>query len=123
MAYATIEDVEKAWRDVADFEKPRFSQVLEDAALWLDAQVAAGGGPVPGAGVMRFLSCNLLRRSVGELDPTGADEQWATLTDQSAQYSTPAAARSDFYLTKWERAMLGICQGRAGFAAGAGDEG
>lgn len=122
MAYATIEDVEKAWRDVADFERPHFDQILSDAALWLDAQVTAGGGTAPDTDVLRFLSCNLLRRAVGELDPTGADEQWATLTDQAAQYSTPAAVRSDFYLTKWERAMLGIGQGRAGFAAGAGDE-
>lgn len=122
MAYATIEDVEAAWRDVADFERPRFEQVLEDAALWLDAQLSAARAPAPPHDVMRFLSCNLLRRAVGELDPTGADAQWSTLTDQAAQYSTPAAVRSDFYLTKWERTMLGIGQGSVGFSAGAGDE-
>lgn len=122
MVYATIEDVQRAWRDVAEFEKARFGQILEDAGLWLDLQVEAGGGPVPSASVLRFLSCNLLRRAVGELDPTGADAQWATYTDQAAQYNAPAAVRSDFYLTRWERAMLGIGQGRAGFAAGAGDD-
>lgn len=122
MAYATIEDVQRAWRDVAEFEQARFGQILEDAGLWLDAQVEAGHGAAPDTDVMRFLSCNLLRRAVGELDPTGADAQWATYTDQAAQYNTPAAVRSDFYLTRWERAMLGIGQGRAGFAAGAGDD-
>ncbi len=122
MAYATIEDVQRAWRDVADFERPHFEQVLSDAALWLDAQVETGRGTAPDMDVLRFLSCNLLRRAVGELDPTGADAQWATYTDQAAQYSAPAAVRSDFYLTKWERAMLGVGQGRAGFAAGAGDD-
>lgn len=119
MAYATIEDVERSWRDVADYERPRFEQMLEDAALWLDVQVAAAGAEQPSVEVLRFLSCNLLRRAVGELDATGADEQWFTQTEPYIQYQTPAVTRSDFYLTKWERSMLGVGCGRAGFSAGA----
>ncbi len=118
MAYATIADVEKAWRSVADYERPHFEQTLEDAALWLDAQVASAHVAAPSAEALRFLSCNLLRRSVGELDATGADAQWSTLTEPYAQYQTPAAVRSDFFLTKWEKSMLGIGVGRAGFAQG-----
>lgn len=118
MAYASIEDVERAWRDVADYERPRFEQMLDDAALWLDVQVSAAGAPQAPAEVLRFLSCNLLRRAVGELDATGANDQWSTQTEPYVQYQTPAVTRSDFYLTKWERSMLGVGCGRAGFSAG-----
>ena len=119
MAYATIEDVERAWREVADFERTRFGQVLEDAALWLDGQCAASGRD-PGEvspGIMRMLSVSLLRRSVRELDPTDTEAQWTTYTDQASQASVPATVSADFYLTRWERSLLGVGRGRAGFSA------
>lgn len=119
MAYATIDDVERAWREVAPFERARFGQALDDAALWLDGQCEASGRDPKGvdARVMRMLSVNLVRRAVGELDPTAAESSWTTYTDQTAQYSVPAQGGSDFWLTRWERALLGVGRGRAGFSA------
>ena len=123
MAYATIKDVEAAWRTVADYERPHFEQTLEDAALWLGAQLEGAGRDVgefakDHADVLRFLSVNLVRRSVGELDPTRAEAQWSQLTEPYADNATAAVVRSDFYLTKWEKRMLGTEQGRAGFSGG-----
>ena len=123
MAYATIKDVEAAWRTVADYERPHFEQTLEDAALWLGAQLEGAGRDVSEfakdhADVLRFLSVNLVRRSVGELDPTRAEAQWSQLTEPYADNATAAVVRSDFYLTKWEKRMLGTEQGRAGFSGG-----
>ena len=43
MAYATIEDIERSWRSVADYEREHVEQMLDDAALWLDAQVERSG--------------------------------------------------------------------------------
>ena len=119
MAYASIEDVERAWRDVAPFERARFEQALDDAQLWLDGQCEASGRDPKAVRteVMRMLSVNLVRRAVGELDPTGAESSWTTYTDQSAQYSVPAQVGSDFWLTRWERSLLGVGRGRAGFSA------
>ena len=104
MAYATIEDIERSWRSVADYEREHVEQMLDDAALWLDAQVERSGkDPEAFAAshpdVMRFLSCNLVRRACGELDPTGAEAQWSVLTEPTAQAFTPAVVRGDFYLT------------------------
>ena len=123
MAYADISDVESSWRSVADYETAHFEQTLEDAALWLDSQLE-GAGKDAGefakdhADVLRFLSVNLVRRSVGELDPTRAEAQWSQLTEPYADNATAAVVRSDFYLTKWEKRMLGTEQGRAGFSGG-----
>lgn len=119
MAYATIDDVESAWREVAPFERARFGQALDDAALWLDGQLEASGRDPRDVKpeVMRMLSVNLVRRAVGELDPTGAESSWTTYTDQTAQYSVPAQGGSDFWLTRWERSLLGVGRGRAGFGA------
>ena len=121
MAYATVEDLESAWRSIAEHERPHVAQMLADAATWLDGQLAAAGA---GAGAcdpeaLRLVSCNLVRRSMGELDPTQAQAQWQTLTEPDAQWSVPAVVRSDFYLTQWERRLLGVRVGRAGFSGGA----
>lgn len=124
MGYATIEDIERSWRSVADYEREHVEQMLDDAALWLDAQVERSGkDPEAFAAshpdVMRFLSCNLVRRACGELHPTGAEAQWSVLTEPTAQAFTPAVVRGDFYLTKWERGLIGAGCGRAGFSPGA----
>lgn len=123
MAYADISDVGTAWRSVADYETSHFEQTLEDAALWLDSQLESSGkDPAAYAAthrdVLRFLSVNLVRRSVGELNPTRAEAQWSQLTEPYADNATAAVVRSDFYLTKWEKRMLGTEQGRAGFSGG-----
>lgn len=119
MAYATIEDVERSWREVAAFERVRFEQALEDAALWLDGQCEASGADPADVNreVMRMLSVNLVRRMVGELEPATDGSQWTTYTDQTSQWSVPARVGGDFYLTKGERALLGVGRGRAGFSA------
>ena len=78
-----------------------------------------GTAPASHPDVMRFLSCNLVRRACGELDPTGAEAQWSVLTEPTAQAFTPAVVRGDFYLTKWERGLIGAGCGRAGFSPGA----
>ena len=119
MAYATIDDVESAWREVAPFARARFGQALDDAALWLDGQLEASGRDPKAVSpeVMRMLSVNLVRRAVGELYPNGAESSWTTYTDQTSQYSVPAQGGSDFWLTRWERSLLGVGRGRAGFGA------
>ena len=122
MAYASIDDLEAAWREIAEHEVPRVEQMLEDAAVWLDGQLAASGPVGEGANddVLRLVSCNLVRRAMGELDPTRSDAQWQTLTEPDSQWSVPAVVRSDFYLTQWERRLLGVRAGGVGFAGGMG---
>lgn len=119
MAYATIEQLAASWRDFAPFEVSRVTQLLADASVFIDAQLDAAGRDASGvsADVLRIVCCRLVRRSMGELDPTNADDRWQETVSYDAVDVTPAVRESDFYLTKWECKMLGMRAGRAGFAA------
>lgn len=118
MAYATIEQLSASWREFAAWEAVHVEQALEDVAVFLDAQLrACGRAPEDaGADVLRVVSCSVVRRSMGELDSTDADSRWSELVEPTAVNVTPAVRHSDFYLTQWERRMLGVRCGRGGFA-------
>jgi hypothetical protein len=119
MAYATIEQLSASWREFADYEKPHLEQALEDVAVWLDLQLDRCGKSaqdVP-ADALRVASCNVVRRSFGELDATNADDQWSTLVEPTAVNVTGTVSHSDFYLTKWECRMLGVRCGCAAFGS------
>lgn len=120
MAHATVSDLEAAWREIAEHERPHVEQMLDDASVWLDGQMAACGSTGAAPDVLRLVTCNLVRRAMGELDPTRSDTQWQTLTEPESQWSVPAVVRSDFYLTQWERRLLGVRAGGVGFAGGMG---
>lgn len=118
--YASVEELSASWRGFSEREEPYVAAALEDASAFIDAQLAASGrsaGDVAD-GVLSLVCRSLVRRSMGELDPTGAEAQWQTITDPTAQWSAPAVAHADFYLTQWERRMLGVRCGRAAFAGG-----
>lgn len=118
MAYATIEELQRSWRTFADYEVEHVEQALEDVAVFLDAQLACSGRTSADVGkdVLRIVSCSVVRRSMGELDAADADSQWSELVEPAAVNVTPAVRHSDFYLTQWERRMLGVRSGGAGFA-------
>ncbi len=118
MAYATIEQLAASWRDFAPYETARVTQLLADASVFIDAQLAAVGRDAAGVGadVLRIVCCRLVRRSMGELDPTNADDRWQQTVEPDVVNVTPAVRESDFYLTKWECKMLGMRAGRTGFA-------
>ncbi len=118
MAYATIEELERSWRSFAVYEVEHVEQALEDVSVFLDAQLACSGRSADDVGkdVLRIVACSVVRRSMGELDATNADSQWSQLVEPDAVNVTPAVCHSDFYLTQWERRMLGVRTGGAGFA-------
>lgn len=115
--FATVEDLEAAWRKVDALERPHMVQLISDASTWLNAQLRRGGVDCETVdpALLRMLVCNLVRRSVGELEPVSDVARWRTVTDYSDQYSVPAKVGSDFYLTAWERESVGIGVGRAAF--------
>jgi phage gp36-like protein len=118
MAYATIEQLAASWRDFAPYEAGRVKQTLEDASVFLDEELAASGRDpsAVSSDLLRIVCCNLVRRSMGELDPTNADDRWQQTVEPDVVNVTPAVVHSDFYFTQWERLVLRIRAGRAGFA-------
>lgn len=120
MAYATVGELSAAWRGFSEREEPYVSAALDDASSFIDAQLAASGRDAADVSpdVLSLVCRSLVRRSMGELDPTGAEAQWQTITDPTAQWSAPAVAHADFYLTQWERRMLGVRCGRVAFSGG-----
>lgn len=120
-AYATVAELSASWREFSERELPYVKATLRDASDFLEAQLSASGRDPAGVspGVLSLVCRSLVRRSMGELDPTGAEAQWQTITDPTAQWSAPAVTHSDFYLTQWERRMLGTRVGRVAFSGGA----
>lgn len=117
MAYATIAELSACWRDFSPWEESVLGQTLEDASTFLDAQLAACGRSADqaGADLMRVVCCAVVRRSMGELDATDADDRWQELVGPTSVEVSPAVVHSDFYLTQWERRALGVRVGRASF--------
>ena len=104
MAYATITDLEARWRPLNDSEKAVATTLLEDAAVYLDKQA-----PGAAADALKIVSCNMVKRAMAT---TGADlfgvSQGTISADvysQTFTYSNPAG---DMYLTKQDKALLGI---------------
>mgnify|MGYP006982597296 CR=1 FL=1 len=120
-AYATVAELSASWREFSERELPYVEATLRDASDFLDAQLAASGRSSDEVApeVLSLVCRSLVRRSMGELDPTGAEAQWQTITDPTAQWSAPAVTHQDLYLTQWERRMLGVRCGRAGFSGAA----
>lgn len=108
MAFATVQDLEARWRTLSDAEQARAAVLLEDAATMLSAQVGVCSGDDEQASILAIVSCSMVQRvmSVTE-DVYGVTKgtMTADIYSQSWTYSNPTG---DMYITKVEKAMLGI---------------
>lgn len=116
MAFATVEDLEARWRDLSEDEQAQAEVLLEDAALYLQALVEVDAEDETQAGVLKAVSCNMVRRAMtsgasGAYGITGATATMGPFS-QHIDYSNPTG---DLYVTRAERALLGI--GRATIGA------
>ena len=119
MSYATIEDLTRSWRSFADYEEPHLTQALADVGVFIDRYLDECGktaADVPDD-ALRIVSCNVVRRSFGELDATDADNRWSTLAEPDAVNVTGAVRHSDFYLVKADKVLLGVRTGVCAFAS------
>lgn len=105
MSYATVEQLEAGWRILDDAEKPRAEVLLRMASTWLDAQTGYKTDKLD-AELVSDITCNLVRRAIGEASPVNTEVEWAQVTTPYDQTFTPAKTLGDFYLTKWEKKAL-----------------
>ncbi len=123
MAYATVPDLADRWRPLSADEAARATTLLADAAARIDA-AKPPADPATDLQVRKIISCDMVKRAM--LAPV--DQPAATQAQQSAgifsagiTYANPTG---DLYLTKGDRALLGLTRQRAGSVwMGQGEDG
>lgn len=109
MAFATVSDLEARWRDLTTAEETQATVLLDDAAAYLKALVEVDTSDTEQAALLLAISCNMVRRSMSTIssDAFGVTDATATMGpfSQHLAYSNPSG---DMYITKAERALLGI---------------
>lgn len=114
MAYATIEDLEARWRQLADSEQARASILLEDAASRIDV-AAPPAGPLtePERRVRLIVSCDMVKRAMQAPDAAGVEQTTQTAGSFSTQmtFANPAG---DLYLSRADLRLLGVLRQKAG---------
>ena len=109
MAYADVSDIEARWRALSTDEQARAAVLLDDASVQLSRLVTVDDSDQQQLAALKMVSCNMVIRvmSAGTSAMFGATN--ASMTggpySQSWTYEAPTG---DMYLTKAERALLGV---------------
>ena len=109
MAYADVSDIEARWRALSTDEQARAAVLLDDASVQLSRLVTVDDSDQSQAAALKMVSCNMVIRvmSAGTSAMFGATN--ASMTggpySQSWTYESPMG---DMYLTKAERALIGV---------------
>lgn len=111
MAYASVEDLEARWRELAPDEQNVAEALIADASAML-AQLM-GDSMEADPDITRMVVCNMVKRSMGAGDSFGISQQSMTAGPYTQQWSVANPA-GDMYLTKTERKLLGISTGYIG---------
>lgn len=106
MAYATIEQVEAGFRELDADEQAVCTALLDEAAVMIDA-----AAPNADADVRRVVSCRMVRRVIGSTDtdmtPIGTTQGTVSAGGYSQTW-TVGGTTGELYLSKTEKAMLGV---------------
>ena len=109
MAYATIDDLEARYGEVATELRDRAAALLEDAATIIESRVAVDISDQRQMRRLALVSCAMVNRALqaAESDAYGVSNASYTMGPftQSATFANPSG---DLYLTKGERDLLGI---------------
>lgn len=116
--FATVDDYEARYGPCDD--RDRLSEILMDASLVIEAELAAAGKTPDGCDpdMLRQACRSMAERAVSAAStgaPAGVTQfsQGAIGITESWSLANPNA---EVYMTKTERRLLGIAGGRAGFA-------
>lgn len=116
MAYATVDDLTERWRELSESEKKKAAVLLDDAAAFLDAELARRGLTTEGLQrALKVVSCNMVKRAMAvpyEGDYTSISRTVGSFTEQ---YS-PRNPYGDMYLSAADKRLLGIDAGRGRIA-------
>lgn len=114
MAYATIEDVEKGYKDLNADERVRAEALLDRAAVIIDTVAAKDVSD----DAKKLVSCNMVTRAIASLSgsdgiPIGASQGTQTGLGYTSSYTFGAGSSGELYLTKMDKRLL-HCGNRIG---------
>lgn len=110
MAYATVEDVSRGWRDLTPAEEVRAVTLLDDAALKIDSY-----RPNADEACKAYVSKAMVRRVLDVDDPMPYESTTMTAGPYSRSY-TLAGPNGGLYLTRDDKLMLRGSVGAVAFA-------
>lgn len=106
-SYATIEDIEKRFRDLDADEKIKCEALLEDAAEIIDA---VSGEDVPES-TKALVSRNMVIRALGSGDisvPIGATQATQTGLGYTSSFTFGSGQSGELYLSKTDKKLLKV---------------
>jgi hypothetical protein len=111
MAYAAVTDVAARSRPLADDETTKCEQLLDDAAVIIDAYQGTAT-----ADAKKLVSCNMVIRAMGlsgagdnAAFPTGATQGSVSALGYSQSWTIAGGGSTgELYITKTEKRILGV---------------
>ena len=106
MAYATVEQVEAGFRPLTTDEKAVCNQLLDEAAIQLDAIASIATAEAKGV-----VSCRMVRRAIAASSagdfPGGATQGTMSAGGYSQSWTMSSGSTGELYVGKAERQILG----------------
>lgn len=105
-SYATVEQVEAGFRLLTADEKAICSQLLDEAAIQIDA-IAPDADP----GAKAVVSCRMVRRAIAASSagdfPVGATQGTMSAGGYSQSWTMSSGSTGELFIGKTERLLLG----------------
>lgn len=108
-AYAVVSDVEAGFRTFDADEKDKCAQLLQEAAVMIDACAVSASEEVK-----KLVSCRMVRRAIGAAGdgnisfPMGATQGSASALGYTQSWTIGSGSNGELYFSKNEKQMLGL---------------
>lgn len=109
MKYAQVSDVEAGFRKLEQTEADLCEELLEEAALVIDAYNQEAKEEIK-----KLVSCRMVRRQLGQEGqgtvtfPTGASQGSASALGYTQSWTMSGGSVGELYLSKLEKKLLGV---------------
>lgn len=106
MAYATVSEVEAGFRPLDTDEQALCSQLLDEAAIIIDAYNADAD-----VAIKDLVSCRMVRRAIGDgmqTLPLGSTQGSIAAGGYSQSWTVGGGTSGELYISRSERRMLGV---------------
>lgn len=109
MSYASVEDVQRGFRELSENEAERAEALLEEAAVIIDACRENAKTEAK-----KVVSCRMVRRALGTGEdgsamgvPIGATQGTVSALGYSQSWTLQNGSAGEIYLSKTEKKLLG----------------
>ncbi|MBQ1468714.1 MAG: hypothetical protein IIZ27_09580 [Solobacterium sp.] len=108
MAYATVEDVEKGFRELDADEEEKCEALLDEADVLIDAVASSAS-----ADAKKVVECRMVRRALGDGSsgnafPLGSTQGSISALGYSQSWTVSGGSTGELYIGKTERQILGL---------------